>query len=121
MHGEQRRRAGTTRVAGLVAGGVLAVLLTGSPAAAQDGTDYVGGQNPTVDVPKGADPASGGRSGGDAGVDASGDARGLALTGGDVLGLTAIGAAAVGAGTVLARRSRRSTRASGAHRAPAQA
>lgn len=81
----------------LVAGAALACVTAG-PAFAQ--TSYVGGNtevrgnNETRPAPR-------------ADVAGAGESRGLPITGGDVAGLTAIGLAAVGTGSVLVRRSRR--------------
>jgi hypothetical protein len=79
--------------AALVVAGALA-----APAAA--GADpYVGNDTPQV---KGEDLV---RGSGD--VAGNTESRGLPITGGDVAGLTALGLASVGTGTVLVRRSRR--------------
>ena len=79
----------------LVAGAAL-VCVTAGPAVAQ--TSYVGGNTEV----KGNNETR-------AQTDVAGadESRGLPITGGDVAGLTAIGLAAVGTGSVLVRRSRR--------------
>ena len=93
----------------LIAGSLAAAALgVAGPAVAQ--TDYVGSTGEEVlgqDLsrnPGAAAPASN-----------SGTSGSLPVTGGDVLGLTVIGAAAIGTGAVLVRRSRRTADA------PAQA
>ena len=85
----------------LIAGAALALSLSAAPALAQTaetgGTD-VGGET-TV---RGDDLSRTPRAEG------TGGTRGaLPVTGGDILGLAAIGAAAVGTGSVIVRRSRK--------------
>ncbi|MDQ1445415.1 MAG: hypothetical protein QOI20_1879 [Acidimicrobiaceae bacterium] len=83
-----------------VLGGLLFVGALAVPAAAHaedyvgNGPQVIGNQFSRGDAPPAVAPATQG--------------RGLPITGSDVAGLTAIGLAAVGTGTVLVRRSRRS-------------
>jgi LPXTG-motif cell wall-anchored protein len=93
----------------LLMAGAIAVAVVGMPAVAL-ADDYVGGNDggrvlgeqlsrSAPAAPVAAAPATTTRG------------AGLPVTGGDVAGLTAAGLAAIGAGTVLVRRSRRSTTA----------
>ena len=94
----------TRRSTMLAAAPVLLALAlpAGAAAAAQTSQDYPGGTPPQVlgetlsrDVPTEV-----------LGQTVSREDEGLPLTGGDVLGLTAIGLGAIATGTVLVRRSR---------------
>jgi hypothetical protein len=83
----------------LLGAAVVAGAVIGVPAAALAQTDYVGGQSPQVrGVEVSRAPA------GQGAPDAGG--AGLPVTGGDVVGLTLLGAGAVALGTVLVRRGR---------------
>jgi hypothetical protein len=105
------------RIVGASAGGFVALVLAAGGAAAQDGGDYVGNPPPTVDVPGAVDPDSGNRPDPAGAVDPDRKARSgsdgvLAFTGSDVVGLVAVGAAAVATGTALRWRARRVRRSS---------
>ncbi len=78
-------------------GGLAATLALAMPTAATAQQDYVNDEKPQVQGETLNRPT----------VQADTETRGsLPITGGDIAGLTAIGAAAVGVGTVLVRRSR---------------
>jgi len=89
----------------MVMAGAIAVAVVGLPATAM-ADDYVGGNQggqvlgtqlsrSAAPAPVAAAPASTTRG------------AGLPVTGGDIAGLTAVGLASIGAGTVLVRRSRK--------------
>jgi LPXTG-motif cell wall-anchored protein len=85
------------KIRNMLVAGALLTGFTAAPVLAQ--TSYVGGNTEvkggTQERPAPTD------------VEGANESRGLPITGGDVAGLTAIGLASVGAGTVLVRRSRR--------------
>lgn len=93
----------------LLLAAAIAAIVLGVPAAASAQTD------PYVNRPPEVESVDEGRPTEVAGVEASREAPAVAaqaetlpVTGGDVLGLAAIGLVSIGAGTVLVRRSRRS-------------
>ena len=89
----------------LVAAAVL-VGVTAAPAVAQ--TKYVGGKTEVKgNTETRPAPLNPGAQVSGAGDSRSSGAGGLPITGGDMAGLTALGLAAVGTGSVLVRRSRR--------------
>lgn len=79
-------------------GVAVTLLLPAAPAMAQTSTGYVGTTPPSVA------PADEGRATAVAGVQID---RNLAVTGGDVVGLTVLGAGAIGLGLALKRAGRR--------------
>lgn len=88
------------RIRNVLVAAAVVVGVSAAPVAAQ--TSYVGGEDAEVE---GNNFGRGGDQGDRGAV--AGDSRGLPITGGDVAGLTVVGFAAVGAGTVLVRRTRR--------------
>jgi len=80
---------------------VLGLAAFSAPAVAQDAGTYVGGDTTVRGNDLNRTPR----------VDADTEGSSLPVTGGDIAGLVAIGVAAVGTGTVMVRRSRRSANA----------
>ena len=90
------------RIRNVLVAAAVVVGVSAAPVAAQ--TSYVGGEDAEVE---GNNFGRGGDQNDRGAVAGAADSRGLPITGGDVAGLSVVGFAAIGAGTVLVRRTRR--------------